>query len=369
MNKAAETPKYILLKEFIKGSIENGELKPGQKIFSENELAARFSISRHTVRQAVGEMVNEGLLYRTQGSGTFVSSVKGNRKEKSRIIGVITTYLDDYIFPGIIKSIDNVLSSQGYSLILSHTDNKVEREAQCISNMLQRNVDGFIIEPTKSALPNPNQKLYTDMIKKGIPFVQINGYYPGQEYSYVVEDDEAGGNMAASHLFQLGHRKIGGIFKVDDIQGHNRYRGVVRAYRDRGLLIAEDAVVWYTTEDMENLFEENRGDILLKRLGDCTAVVCYNDQAAIRLLDLFRRAGKRVPEDISVVSFDDSELANVSDIKLTSVAHPGRKLGEKAANGLLDLLRYKAHRIRESIVPELVVRDSASRVSGIAENT
>lgn len=248
-------------------------------------------------------MVNEGLLYRTQGSGTFVSNKKSVKKEKSKIIGVVTTYLDDYIFPSIIKGIDNVLGSQGYSMILSHTDNKVEREAQCISNMLQKNVDGFIIEPTKSALPNPNQRLYEDMVKKGIPFVQINGYYPGQEYSYVIEDDEAGGNMAACHLFQLGHRKIGGVFKVDDIQGHNRYKGVVKAYRNVGLYIDESAVVWYTTEDMDTLFGENKEDILLKRLEGCTAVVCYNDQVAIKLLDMFRHAGKKVPEEISLVSF------------------------------------------------------------------
>ncbi len=359
MKKEPETPKYVLLKEFIKSCIENGKLTPGKKIYSENELAARFGISRHTVRQAVGEMVNEGLLYRAQGSGTFVSIGRVVKKEKSRIIGVITTYLDDYIFPGIIKGIDNTFSRHGYSMILSHTDNKVEREAQCLSSMLQKNVDGFIIEPTKSALPNPNQKLYADMIKKGIPFVQINGYYPGQEYSFVVEDDEAGGHMAACHLFQLGHSKIGGIFKVDDIQGHNRYKGVVRAHRDRGFFVAESSVVWYTTEDMDTLFDEYGGNTLLKRLDGCTAVVCYNDQVAIKLLEVFKRAGKKVPEDISIISFDDSELAAVPDVKLTSVAHPGSRLGEKAANVLLDLLKYKAPVIRETIMPELVVRDSA----------
>lgn len=362
MKKNPETPKYILLKEYIKSSIENGELTPGKKIFSENELASRFGISRHTVRQAVGEMVNEGWLCRTQGSGTFVSNIKGGKREKTRIIGVITTYLDDYIFPGIIKGIDNVLSSQGYSMILSHTDNRVEREAQCISSMMQKNVDGFIIEPTKSALPNPNQKLYAEMIKKDIPFVQINGYYPGQDYPFVIEDDEAGGNIAASYLFNLGHRKIGGIFKVDDIQGHNRYKGVAKAHRERNFTIMEESVVWYTTEDMDALFDENGAKLLLKRLDGCTAVVCYNDQVAIKLLDVFRRSGKRVPEDVSVISFDDSELATVSDVKLTTIAHPVGRLGEKAANGLLDLLKYKSRTIREVIVPELIIRDSAVNI-------
>lgn len=362
MKKTAETPKYVQLKEFIRNCIESGELAPGKKIYSENELASRFGISRHTVRQAVGEMVNEGWLYRAQGSGTYVCSGKVVKKEKSRIIGVITTYLDDYIFPGIIKGIDNVLSSQGYSMILSHTDNKVEREAQCISSMLQKNVDGFIIEPTKSALPNPNQKLYQDIIKKGIPFIQINGYYTGQDFSYIIEDDEAGGRMAADHLFGLGHGKIGGIFKVDDIQGHNRYMGVVKAHRERGCTIDESAVVWYTTEDVDTLFDAAGEGILLKRLSGCTAVVCYNDQIAVKLLDIYKRTGKSVPADISVVSFDDSDLAVVSDVKLTSIAHPGGRLGEKAAGGLLDLLRNKTRIIRERMMPQLIERESTGRI-------
>ena len=358
MKKASDAPKYIQLKDFIKSSIQNGELLKGEKIFSENELAARFGISRHTVRQAVGEMVNEGWLYRAQGSGTFVNSTKGTRKEKSKIIGVITTYLDDYIFPGIIRGIDNVLSKQGYSMILSHTNNKVEREAQCISSMLLKNVDGFIIEPTKSALPNPNQGLYADIAARDIPLVLINGYYAGQDNSFVVEDDEAGGYAAARHLFGLGHSRLGGIFKVDDIQGHNRYKGVVKAHREHGFLIAEEAVIWYTTEDVDTLFDENGGNILLKRLDGCTGIICYNDQIALKLLEVLKRAGKKVPFDVSVVSFDDSELATVSEVKLTTVAHPGAQLGEKAACGLLDLLRFRNNKIKVSMAPELVVRKS-----------
>ncbi len=355
-----DTPKYLQLKDFIKNSIQNGELVKGEKIYSENELAKKFNISRHTVRQAIGEMVNEGWLYRSQGSGTFVSSIKGIKKEPSKIIGVITTYLDDYIFPSIIKGIDNVLSKQGYSMILSHTNNKIEREAQCITSMLQKNVDGFIIEPTKSALPNPNHELYMEIKKKDLPLILINGYYPSQDNSYVVEDDEAGGYLAANHLFSLGHEKIGGIFKVDDIQGHNRYKGVVKAHREHGLHIAEESVIWYTTEDLDNLFDEYHGNTVLKRLADCSGMVCYNDQIALMVLELLKKSGKKVPGDVSVVSFDDSELATASEIKLTTLAHPGGFLGEKAADGLLDLLRFKKHKIKECIKPELVVRSSTA---------
>lgn len=360
MEKEEYTPKYIRLKEYIKTGIRQGELKPGEKIMSENLLASSFSISRHTVRQALGELVNEGWLNRLQGSGTFVSRRTGEQKEKSRIIGVITTYLDDYIFPGIIRGMDNVLSGQGYSMILSHTANKVEREAGCLSSMLRKNVDGFIIEPTKSALPNPNMDLYGELEKKGIPYVFINGFYPDHKGSYVVEDDEAGGRMAAKHLFDLGHERIGGIFKVDDIQGHRRYSGVVKAHRESGRTLAEDAIAWYTTEDINLPFNENEGRLLGKRFEGCTGIVCYNDQVALKVIEALRLEGIRVPKDMSVVSFDDSELAAAGEVKLTTVAHPGPLLGERAASGLLEILKFSKSSVREVLKPELVIRGSTA---------
>lgn len=350
------TPKYLRLKEFLKSGIQNGDLKPGEKIFSENELSATFKISRHTIRQAIGELVAEGWLSRVRGSGTFVNRSLGERR--TRIIGVVTTYLDDYIFPGIIRGIDNTLSGQGYNIILSHTGNKIEREAACLLSMSEKNVDGFIIEPTKSALPNPNLGYYEELDRRGIPYIFINGFYPGHESSFVVEDDELGGYTAANHLFKLGHARLGGIFKIDDIQGHRRYGGVVKAHRERGLSVQEEAISWYTTEDMEALLSGDTLEAGLKRLTGCTGIICYNDQVALKLINALRSVGRKVPEDISVVSFDDSELASATDVKLTTLAHPKQALGEKAASCLLSILKYERSTVREVMRPELVVRGS-----------
>jgi len=223
-------------------------------------------------------------------------------------------------------------------------------------------VDGFIIEPTKSALPNPNIDFYNELDKRTIPYVMINGYLPGRDCSYVLEDDEAGGFMAANHLIQLGHEKIGGVFKVDDIQGHGRYKGILKALKINGLGIPEDEVIWYTTEDVEAMFEKNAGKYILKRLNGITGLVCYNDQIALKLMEILRNEGLRVPDDISLVSFDDSHLASLSEPKLTTVAHPGHRLGEKAASGLLDLLKSNRDIVREVMQPELIVRNSTRRI-------
>lgn len=125
--KMSDKPKYIKVKEFIKEYISRGQLKAGDKLFSENQLAEQFNISRHTVRKAIGELINEGWLYQLQGKGTFVASSQGEDKKKNKLIGVITTYLKDYIFPSIVSGIYDTLSKEGYNILLGQTNNEFEK--------------------------------------------------------------------------------------------------------------------------------------------------------------------------------------------------------------------------------------------------
>ena len=153
--------KYKIVIEKVKEWIATGHIKPGEKIYSENELSKMFNVSRHTIRQAVGELVHEGLLYREQGAETFCSTPspqidlspidRNPTQMGGKNIGIITTFISDYIFPSIIRGMESYLTSKGYSLIIACTDNDLEKEKQCLEAMLSRNVDGLIIEPTKSS--------------------------------------------------------------------------------------------------------------------------------------------------------------------------------------------------------------------------
>lgn len=356
-----DEPKYIQVKEFIKDYIQKGQLEIDDKLFSEHELVSRFGISRHTVRKAIGELVNEGWLYQVQGKGTFVADIDGIVKKKSKLIGVVTTYLKDYIFPNIIYGIDEVLSKEGYTILLGHTNNEFEKERTCLLNMLHNNLDGLIIEPTKSVLPNPNLDVYEQIQNRGIPIVFIHAYYSNFRASYVIEDDVLGGYMVTRHLIDKGHRNIAGIFKSDDMQGHSRFQGFVQAHRENDLTIKEEYILWFSSQDSERLFED-RKDIqkFIDKIRNCTALICYNDQIAIRMLELLREEGIKIPEDCSVVGFDNSELAQQGEIKLTTVAHPKEELGRKAASGLLSLMSGQKGYIEEKMKTKLIIRDSTN---------
>ena len=121
--------KYYLLMEQIKGEILSGKILPGQKLLSENQYAERYSMSRHTVRKALGILEQQGYIEAFHGKGTYCSEQMRHRKI-SRNIAVVTTYISDYIFPRLIQGMDRVLGENGYSIILKNTGTAVrERPA------------------------------------------------------------------------------------------------------------------------------------------------------------------------------------------------------------------------------------------------
>lgn len=351
-----EKPKYQQLIDYIIETIQSGKIQVNEKIYSEYELAETFGISRNTVRQAIGELVNEGWLYRIQGKGTFVHAPKEETVERLRTVAVVTTYLSDYIFPSIIRGIDRVLSTNGYSMMLSCTYNQHQKERLCLENLLIQNISALIVEPTRSALPNPNIDLYEKFHALGVPVLFIHGTYRELQASFIVEDDAAAGYIATEHLIHLGHKKVAGIFKIDDIQGHLRFSGFQKAHAEAGLQVLDDKIMWFTTGDLESRLKDS--NYLKEFLKDCTALVCYNDQLALKIIDLLRESDIKIPEDLSLVSFDDSQLALASEIKLTSVSHPKETLGEESAKVIIQMIQNNQAFYNLKLIPELVVRNS-----------
>ena len=176
-------------------------------------------------------------------------------------------------------------------------------------------------------------------------------------------DDEAAAKIATDHLFNCGHRRMAGIFLMDDIQGHKRYSGFIGSCLSHGVKDSEKNVLWDSSAEKENLFI-NSAERIITLLGKVSAVVCYNDLIAVRLLKFCRENGISVPDDISVTGIDDSNYARICDVPLTTVRHPHGKLGETAAKQLLELMDTNTLEHEDTIfTPELVVRDSVKIIS------
>jgi GntR family transcriptional regulator, arabinose operon transcriptional repressor len=358
-----EKPKYQQLKDYIIEKIKTGQVSIGEKIYSENELAESFNMSRNTVRQSIGELVNEGWLYRVQGKGTFVNRIPGTKNNAPKTIAVVTTCLSNYIFPSLIRGIDSIFSTSGYSMILSCTYDNHEKERICLENLLNQNIAGLIVEPTKSALANPNIDLYKRFTEQGIPILFIQGSYKELDYSYIVEDDMNAAYLAANHLIGLGHRMIGGIFKMDDVQSHYRLSGFQTAHLDAGLQISDSMIYWFETDSTDTKFKSTESN-LKKLLSNCTALVCCSNEIALKVMDILRDKDLKIPENISLVSFDDSQLALVSEVKLTTVAHSKENLGEEAAKAMINMINRTKDYYDLKMKPKLIVRSSTQKLKG-----
>ncbi len=362
MKNSEQSLKYNRLSEELKQKILDGIYRPGDKLPSENELAAQYQISRHTVRKALDMLTREGYVYAEHGRGTFCSDLMHHGKD-SRNIAVVTTYLADYIFPRVIQGIDQVLTENGYSIILKNTNNSRTAEARVLEELLQKEIDGLIIEPSKSDIFCKHAALYEKLDQNRIPYVFIQGCFSQMaDKPQVRMDDFWGGYLVTKHLVESGHKHIMGIFKADDTQGRERHRGYVAALQEAGILYDPQLVSWFHTEDRtqkpvcavrEMLAGEIRAD----------GIVCYNDQIAVKVIKTLEEEGMKVPEDISVTGYDNSFIAENFRVKLTTIAHPQEKLGEMAASLLLELIRGAKEEKKQKLVtqPELIVRESTKR--------
>lgn len=329
--------KYNDIVHYLENLMESGELKPGDKLPSENELTERFMLSRQTVRKAVGLLEERGAVRRVRGSGTYVSFDRRENLERRNRIAVVTTYVDSYIFPKTIQGIERTLFERGYSVQISFTDNMIEREKNVLTDLISRDdVAGIIVEGTKSGLPNPNLSLYRQLMNRRIPILFINTFYPELDVPHVSLNDVKAAETAVNYLIGKGHRNIGAILKLDDGQGRLRYLGYLRAMEAAGLTVTDSRMVWIDTDESKQL--NYCRDKILNRVEECSALLCYNDQIAFQLIRMLTERGIRVPEDVSVIGMDDSDLALHSEIPITSLPHPKEKLGEKAAEVLLDMI-------------------------------
>ena len=177
--------------------------------------------------------------------------------------------------------------------------------------------------------------------------------------------DRVSAELAVKYLADAGHRRIGALMKFDDGQGHLRYAGYLDTCRKLGIPAGDSGIVWLDTDGEGHLHDYR--ERILRNFKDCTAVFCYNDKLAFRLEMLLKEEGIRVPEDISLISIDDSELAEMAEIRLTSVHHPTDRLGRKAAENLLNMMRSRSFDATYEFVPRIVERDSVKRLNAFEE--
>lgn len=357
------TPKYLQLKDIIKKYFENEHYKPGQKIPSENELITRFEVSRNTVRQALGELVNEGFIYKKHGSGSFFSGKIHDEQTPSFLIGVITPFISYYIYPLIIQGIDDIAHEKRYNIVLGSSRGEQNKEVVSLEQLLEKDIDGLLIEPAGGFKEIRDSKILPLLKELSIPFMVIDWVIDDPDISFVSINDIEGGFRATKYLIEAGHKRIACVYPNDHIPGIQRYRGYRKA------LEAYNIEFDSTLDKPGTIFKWNDAAYaygLVKELitlGEKrpSAIFFFNDSVALHGYQAIRDAGLSIPDDISIVGFDDSEIGAVADVPLTSMGHPKYQIGRWAAEILFEDIQHKGSKLptKQMIInPTMVVRDS-----------
>ncbi|NSA60959.1 GntR family transcriptional regulator of arabinose operon [Clostridium beijerinckii] len=356
--KEAET-KHELIENYYISLIEENKVSAGDQLPSENEIANLFNVSRHTVRQALTYLVQEGWIYKERGKGSFYSNKKTNEVKKN--VAVLTTYISDYIFPKIISGIEEELRRKGYNLLLFNSNNDIENERRCFEDIINQDISGLIVEPAQSTINNLHHDSIKKLEKNNIKYIAINANCDEENSAYIVVDDEQGGYKLTNYLLELGHRNIAALFKADDLQGEKRRRGYIKALNEYDLSFNKSIVGEYITDNQEMYIDQFIKKILNLEEKP-TAIVCYNDKVALKVIDNCRKENIEIPKDLSIVSFDDSSLAVSSGVKLTTIKHPKEEMGIRAAKCIIDMIEGRIDKPQYTYSAELIVRDSCSRV-------
>ncbi len=331
-------PKYIRLANILREEIlkNTGNI---YKLPSENSLCSQYRISRQTVRTALQVLAGEGLIEKRCGSGSWATGL-GAMKNR---IALIVNQAEEYTAPSLLSDMKSILREKGYTTDVYSTGFKIAEERNILEALTASSIRGMIVQGTKTALPNPNLDLFERLRKRGVAICFIKGHYPAFPSSvYIRDDNYYGGYLLGKYLIRKGHARIGGIFQIDDLPGLERYQGFTAALRDFSIPVSDELITWYTSADLEAL--ESRSDTgfltaFIRRYAPvCSALICQNDEIAYWLIRELQYANIRVPEDISVVSFDNSYMSELGSVRITSLSHKEHEMGTAAASTLLRMI-------------------------------
>lgn len=349
-------PIYHQIRTALADLVAQGVWKPGDQIPGERDLARHFGVSTLTVNKAVQGLVRDEILTRERGRGTFVANPQRGRTARFAIVTLkVADNCWDYYFSSLVAGIQAALLPLG----LDHSITFLEDcNAQVADGLAHRRIRGLLfIAPHESRWPEI-ERLHA----QGTPCVVVGGSWEGARVPCVDSDNVGGATAAMQHLLALGHRRIGTIQGALSQPNHrDRLRVYHQMMARHNLPVRPDWVVdgWFPREPVDAVRR------MLTSPDRPTAVFAVGYFPAISTIQIAKEIGLRVPEDLSVVGFDDPSSAAYFDPPLTTVRQPLEEMGQVAMEMLIALAVQGAPAMASRVLStELIERRSCARVPG-----
>jgi len=323
------------------------------------EVAKEAGVSPSTVSRAlngfpgISEKTRERIVeiarklnYRPNYRGQILTT------QNTKNIGLLITDITNPFFPELVMGAEEYASKSGYTVLLGNTSESEEKETNYLDFFSRGPVDGIIISASRVS----NEHIIM-LAEEGLPIVVINRILEHPKISYVSTDMEKGGYLATMHLLRLGHSKIAFINgpKHSEVS-QRRLEGYKKALKEVGVDYNPD-LISFNVPVSESGYKEA---IKLLCTGEApTAIFTYNDVMAFGVIKAAKELGIKIPEELSVVGFDDIFFSSFTDPPLTTIKQFKEELGRMAVELLFKLMGGE----RESLLiePELIIRNTTSR--------
>ncbi len=277
-------------------------------------------------------------------------------KQKTHSIGVILEDIMNPFFTEVAKGIETTLKTRGYTMILTTSGFIYEEEIELTRTLLRYKVDGVLITPIQS------DSLSINILKsRHIPFFIMNEKSDDETLNWIDSDHRSGAYMATQYLLKLGHTRFMNLCASSLRGTRDRLDGFKQALLERGLSLSDQVLLGEAANRKDGYrlvetFLQREGPKALP-----SAIVAVNDAVAIGAMECLLDRGLRIPEDVSIIGYDDIYLASLTRVPLTTIHQSKFRMGEIAAKGLLNILEKKGEGSEGHqflIHPRLVVRES-----------
>ena len=338
-------------------------MRPKKKA-SMKDIAEVVGVSVNTVSQALSNKPGVNKKTRDLIAETAVALgyeyesalSSGSKSSSSGTIGLVITDNANPFFAHVVRGVQNTLWQNKYSLILCNTNEDYARERGAIETLLEKEVDGIILTPAQS-----QDQDITNLQSARIPFVLMGRHFSNFDIPNVVTDDRQGAYKAVEHLIRLGHSRILYLNAPGYISSaRERLDGYREAFANNGIVF-DESLVRVCDPSMEAAYNEIKS-ILLEKV-EYTAIFAFSDLMMLGVIKMFQEVGVRVPDDCSLVGFDDIDFVSLLTPALTTVCNDKYKLGAKSAGMLLSLIRGEKLQSDTLVIPtHLIIRGSTKKL-------
>lgn len=277
--------------------------------------------------------------------------------KKTNTIGVIIPDISNAFFSEAVRHIQVELSKYGYDMFLCNTEEKYANDLKYLELLISRNVDGLILTMSAESLTMDHQDTIKSMLKDSkIPYVLFDRFFEGNE-SKVYVDNEASGYEMTKHLLQNGHTNIGVITGPLVLNSsRDRLKGVKRALKESGIELEKDNVV-------TGFYDMETGRIGGKKLlNQVSAIFAFNDLQAFGVIETAKQLGKQIPQDVSLVGFDDIFYSAILETQLTTVRQPIYDMSKAISDLLMKMVSNIEHHEVIKLPAVLIQRNSVKKI-------